>query len=114
MENSSLLLKLKACAAQLVPLFERLRLEDTVLDAHTREPITVITKRYLGVLRFYRWSQPGRNQKLAQFISELRVERSHSMLCTNRQKKQYNVKKGKRGVCQQKASTVLPNRTAAA
>ena len=28
------------------------RLEDTVLDAHTREPITVITERYVGVLRF--------------------------------------------------------------
>ena len=41
------------------------RLEDTVLDAHTREPIMVITERYLGVLRFCRWSQPGHNQKLA-------------------------------------------------
>ena len=59
------------------------RLEDTVLDAHTREPITVITERYLDVLRFGRWSQPGHNQKLAQFISEIRVERSHSMFCTN-------------------------------
>ena len=28
------------------------RLEDTVLDAHTHEPITVITERYLGVLGF--------------------------------------------------------------
>ena len=59
------------------------RLEDTVLDAHTREPITVITEKYLGVLRFCRWSQPGHNQKLAHFISEIRVERSHSMFCTN-------------------------------
>ena len=59
------------------------QLEDTVLDAHTREPNTVITERYLGVLRFCRWSQPGHNQKLAQFISEIRVERSHSMFCTN-------------------------------
>ena len=59
------------------------RLEDTVLNAHTREPITVITERYLGVIRFCRWSQPGHNQKLAQFISEIRVERSHSMFCTN-------------------------------
>ena len=25
------------------------RLEDTALDAHTREPIMVITQRYLGV-----------------------------------------------------------------
>ena len=59
------------------------RLEDTELDAHTREPITVITERYLGVLRLCRWSQSGHNQKLAQFISEIRVERSHSMFCTN-------------------------------
>ena len=27
------------------------RLEDTVLDVHTREPITVITQKYLSVLR---------------------------------------------------------------
>ena len=59
------------------------RLEDTVLDAHTREPITVITQRYLGVLRFCRWSQPRHNQKLAQFIPEIRMERSNSMFCTN-------------------------------
>ena len=59
------------------------RLEDTVLDAHTREPTTVITERYLGVLRFCRWSQPGHHQKSALFISEIRVERSHSMFCTN-------------------------------
>ena len=58
-------------------------LEDTVLDTHTREPITVITQRYLGVLRFCRWSQPGHHQKSALFISEIRVERSHSMFCTN-------------------------------
>ena len=30
------------------------RLEDTVLDAHTREPITVIKQKYLVVLRFCR------------------------------------------------------------
>ena len=59
------------------------RLEDIVLDAHTREPITVITERYLVVLRFCRWPQPGHNQKLAHLISEIRVERSHLMLCTN-------------------------------
>ena len=59
------------------------RLEDTVLDTHTREPITVITEGYLVVLRFCGWSQPGHNQKLAQFISEIRVERSHSMFCSN-------------------------------
>ena len=62
------------------------RLEDTVLDAHAREPITVITQRYLGVLRFCRWSKLGHHQKLALFISEFRVERSHSMFCTNRHK----------------------------
>ena len=83
MEKSSLLLKLKACAGQRVSPVRTPRLEDTVLDAHTREPITVITERYLGVLRFCRWSPPGHNQKLAQFISEIRVERSHSMFCTN-------------------------------
>ena len=59
------------------------RLEDTVLDTHTREPIMVITERWQGVLRFCRWSQPGHYQKLAQFIYEIRVERSHSMFCTN-------------------------------
>ena len=53
-----------------------------MLDAHTREPVTVMTERYLGVLRFRRWSQPGYYQKLVQFISEIRVERSHSMFCT--------------------------------
>ena len=85
MEKSSLLLKLKACAGQQVTLFERpdWKTPCLVLDAHAREPITVITKRYLGVLRFCRWSHPGHNQKLAQFISEIRVERSHSMFCTN-------------------------------
>ena len=59
------------------------RLEDTVLDAHAREPITVITERYLGILRFCRWFQPGLNQKLAHLISEIRVERSHLVFCTN-------------------------------
>ena len=51
-------------------------LEDTVLDAHNREPVTAITQRYLGVLRFCRWSKLGHHQKLALFISEIRVERS--------------------------------------
>ena len=59
------------------------RLEDTVLDEHTREPITVIAEIYLGVLCFCRWPQPGHNQKLAHFISDIRVERSHLMFCTN-------------------------------
>ena len=54
-----------------------------MLDAHTREPITVITERYLGILRSCGWSQPGHNQKLAHLIPEIRVERSHSMFCTN-------------------------------
>ena len=83
MEKSSLLLQVESlCGATGYPL-RTPRLEDTVLDARTREPITVITERYLGVLCFCRWSQPGHNQKLAQFISEIRVERSHSMFCTN-------------------------------
>ena len=83
MEKSSLLLQVESlCGATGYPL-RTPRLEDTVLVAHTRVPITVITYRYLGVLRFCRWSQPGHNQKLAQFTSEIRVERSHSMFCTN-------------------------------
>ena len=82
-KNHLFLLQVESlCGATGYPL-RTPRLEDTVLDAHTREPITVITERYLGVLRLCRWSQPGHNQKLAQFISEIRVERSHSMFCTN-------------------------------
>ena len=83
MEKSSLLLELKACAGQRGYPLQTPRLENTVLDAHTREPITVITERYLGVLRFCIWSQPGHNQKSALFIYEIRVERSHSMFSTN-------------------------------
>ena len=48
MEKSSLLLKLKACAGQRGYPLRTLRLEDTVLDAHTREPITVTAERYLA------------------------------------------------------------------
>ena len=49
MEKSSLLLQVESlCEATGYPL-RTPRLEDTVLDAHTREPITVITERYLGV-----------------------------------------------------------------
>ena len=84
MEKSSLFVEVESlCGATGYPL-RTPRLEDTVLDAHTREPITAITERYLGVLRFCRWSQPGHNQKLAHLISEIRVERSHYfMFCTN-------------------------------
>ena len=83
MEKSSLFVEVESlCGATGYPL-RTPRLEDTVLDAHTREPITVITERYLGVLRFCRWSQPGHNQKLAHLISEIRVDRSHLMFCTN-------------------------------
>ena len=83
MEKSSLFVEVESlCGATGYPL-RTPRLEDTVLDAHTREPITVVTERYLGVLRFYRWSQPGHNQKLAHLISEIPVERSHLMFCTN-------------------------------
>ena len=88
MEKSSLFVEVESlCGATGYP-FRTPRLEDTVLDAHTRKPITVIhiTERYLGVLRFCRWSQPGHNQKLAYLISEIRVERSHLMFCTNRHK----------------------------
>ena len=83
MEKSSIFVEVESlCGATSYPL-RTPRLEDTVLDAHTREPITVITERYLGVLRFCRWSQPGHNQKLAHLISEIGVERSHLMFCTN-------------------------------
>ena len=84
MEKSSLFVEVESlCGATGYPL-RTPRLEDTVLDAHTREPITVITEIYLGVLRFCRWPQPGHNQKLAHLISEIRVERSHYlMFCTN-------------------------------
>ena len=83
MEKSSLFIEVESlCGATGYPL-RTPRLEDTVLDAHTRETITVITERYLGVLRFCRWSQPGHNQKLAHLISEIRVERSHLRFCTN-------------------------------
>ena len=86
MEKPSLLLKLKACAGQRVTLFER------SLNASTERHRAGCTqsrtnyghhRRYLGVLRFCRWSQSGHNQKLAHFIPGIRVERSHSMLCTN-------------------------------
>ena len=83
MEKSSIFVEVESlCGATCYPL-RTPRREDTVLDAHTREPITVISDRYLGVLLFCRWSQPGHNQKLAHLISEIRVERSHLMLCTN-------------------------------
>ena len=86
MENSHFLLQVESlCEATVYPL-RTPRLEDTVLDAHTRKPITVITERYLGALHLCRWSQPGHNKNLVQFISEIRVERSHSMFCTNCQK----------------------------
>ena len=53
-EKSSIFVGVESlCGAAGYPL-RTPRLEDTVLDAHTREPITVITERYLGVLRFWR------------------------------------------------------------
>ena len=83
MEKSSLFVEVESlCGATGYPL-RTTRLEDTVLDAHTREKITVIRERYLGVLRSCKWSQPGHNQKLAHLISEIRVEISHLMFCTN-------------------------------
>ena len=57
-----------------------------MLDAYTRESITVIAQRYLSVLRFCRWSKLVRHQKPALFGSEIRMERSHSIFCTNRHK----------------------------
>ena len=54
MEKSSLFVEVKSlCGATGYPL-RTSRLEDTVFDARTREAITVITERYLGVLRFCR------------------------------------------------------------
>ena len=83
MEKPDLFVEVESlCGATGYPL-RTPRLEDTVPDAHTREPITVITEKYLGVSRFCRWSRPGHNQKLARFISEISVERSHSMFFTN-------------------------------
>ena len=70
------------CGATVYPV-RTPRLEDPVLDAHTREPITAITQRYLSVLSFCRWSKLGHRQKSALFGSEIRVERSHSIFCTN-------------------------------
>ena len=70
-KNHLILLKLKACAGQRVTHFERLDWKTPCL-MHT-----------LGVLRFCRWSQPGHNQKLAHLTSEILVERSHLMFCTN-------------------------------
>ena len=73
MEKSYFFVEVESlCGATGYPL-RTPRLKDTVLDAHTREPITVIPQRYLGVLRFCRWSQPGHNQKLAHLIPEVRV-----------------------------------------
>ena len=83
MEKSSLFVEVeRLCGATGYPL-RTPRLGDTVLDAHTCEPITVITERCLVVLRFCRWSQPGHNHKLAHLTSEIRVEISHLMFCTN-------------------------------
>ena len=84
MGKSSLFVEVESlCDATSYPL-RTLRLEYTVLDAHARD--TFITQRYLGVLRFFKWSKLGHHQKLALFISGIRVERSHSMFCTNRHK----------------------------
>ena len=83
MEKSSLFVEVESlCGATGYPP-RTPRLEDAMLDVHIRKPITVITETYLGVLRFCRWSQPGHNQKLAHLISEIRVERTHLMFCTN-------------------------------
>ena len=83
MERSHILLQVGSLSGATGYPLRTPRLENTVLDAHTREPIKVIAEIYLGVLRFCRVSQPGHNQELAQFISEICVERSHSIFCTN-------------------------------
>ena len=61
MEKSSLFVEVESLCGATGYALRTPRLEDTVLDAHTREPITVITERYLGVLRFCRRSQPAHN-----------------------------------------------------
>ena len=54
MEKSSLFVEVESlCGATGYPL-RTSQLEDTMFDARTREAITVITERYLGVLRFCR------------------------------------------------------------
>ena len=83
MEKSSLFVEVESLRGATGYPLRTPRLEDTVLDAHIREPIMVIIERYLGVLRFRRWSRLAHNQKLAHLISEIRVERSHLMFCTN-------------------------------
>ena len=86
MEKSYIFVEVKSlCGATVYPL-RTPRLEDTVLDAHTREPITVITHRYLSILSFCIWSKFGHHQKSAPFGSEIRVERPHSTFYTKRHK----------------------------
>ena len=54
MEKSSRFVEIESlCGATGYPL-RTSRLEDIVFDARTREQITGITERYLGVLRFCR------------------------------------------------------------
>ena len=56
MEKSSLFVEVESlCGATGYPL-RTPRLEDTVLDVHTRESITVITQRYLGTIKSRRYS----------------------------------------------------------
>ena len=76
-EKSSLLLKLKACAGQRVTLFERLDWKTPCLMHTLANQLRPSQK---DTWAFY---ASGHNQKLAQFISEIRVERSLSMFCTN-------------------------------
>ena len=83
MEKSYLLLKLKACAGQRVTLFERLDWKTPCLMHTLANQLYRQHTKYLGVLRLCRWSQPGLYQNSALFISEIRVERSHSMFCTH-------------------------------
>ena len=56
-----------------------------VICLHFKTTInTVITERYLSVLRFCKWSKLGHHQKFSLFGFEIRVEMSQSILCTNR------------------------------
>ena len=82
MEKSSLLLKFKACAGQRVTLFERLDWKTPCLMHTLANQLRSSQKDTWAFYASVDGLSLG-NQKLAHFISEIRVERSHSMFCTN-------------------------------
>ena len=82
-KNDLFLLKLKACAGQRVTLFERLGWKTPCLMHTLANQLLSSQKDTWTFYAFCRWSELGHNQTSALFISEIRVERSHSMFCTN-------------------------------